>query len=174
MSIQYREISRGAVFVLDNFFTADECQKHLETGEECGFKPATMKVDDKNKVTSDAALQKVRNNERALIESQPLADNLWDRLKPFLKNDFAQTPDGFRAVSVSRKFSYYRYTEGQKFGRHLDGYDYGSMRYDGQEAQYRSKLTLMVYLSDDFEGGKTQVFAPTGKEAFSITPRKGK
>jgi predicted 2-oxoglutarate/Fe(II)-dependent dioxygenase YbiX len=57
----------------------------------------------------------------------------------------------------------YRYDPGQSFKWHRDGY---FERPEGFPRQ-RSRLTYMVYLNDDFEGGETAF------RGFEVTPVKG-
>lgn len=50
---------------------------------------------------------------------------------------------------LNERFRIYRYTEGQRFAWHRDG----SFRRSTDEESY---YTLMVYLNEGFEGGRTE------------------
>jgi hypothetical protein len=81
----------------------------------------------------------------------------------------------FRVLLSENNFSF-RYDKGQRFVRHLDGYEYGSMRYDSKEKAAQApqpRLTFMIYLNEDFEGGNTTFFSAKGKETLSVKPEKG-
>ncbi len=56
--------------------------------------------------------------------------------------------------------------------RHYDGYEYGSVVYSTKDAA-SARLTFLVYLNDDFEGGKTTFFNTKGKELIAVTPVTG-
>ena len=56
--------------------------------------------------------------------------------------------------------------------RHYDGYEYGSVVYPAKDGP-KPKLTLLIYLNDDFEGGKTTFFNGKGNELLSVTPATG-
>ena len=70
------------------------------------------------------------------------------------------TLKGHRAIGVNERFRFYRYDLGQTFRWHRDGYFERPNR-------ERSRLTLMVYVNDDFEGGHTRF------EEALIKPVKG-
>ena len=61
---------------------------------------------------------------------------------------------------MNERFRFYRYDLGQTFRWHRDGYFERPNR-------ERSRLTLMVYVNDDFEGGHTRF------EEALIKPVKG-
>jgi len=61
--------------------------------------------------------------------------------------------DGWRAVGLNEQFRIYRYKDGQQFKTHPDG----AFKRNEQE---HSKITVIVYLNDDFEGGETEFVMP--------------
>ncbi|MES2733446.1 MAG: 2OG-Fe(II) oxygenase [Bacteroidota bacterium] len=97
-----------------------------------------------------------RNNDRLVIDSEPLAQQLLEKVKPFLPEILTVQSDNsveqgvWHLKELNNRFRYCRYTTGQYFNRHLDGVHYRSH-------QVQSKLTFMLYLnsSDGFEGGRT-------------------
>jgi hypothetical protein len=60
--------------------------------------------------------------------------------------------------------------------RHFDGYDYGSLIYEkdskNQETSH-ARLSFLVYLNEDFEGGHTTFFSSKGKETLAVKPTTG-
>jgi hypothetical protein len=62
MGGSYDEVLQGAVFVVRDFFNVDECHKHIETSEECGFRPATLSMGTKNKVSATTAAMEVSDH----------------------------------------------------------------------------------------------------------------
>jgi len=77
------------------------------------------------------------------------------------------------ATALSDHFRFYRYEQGQRFVRHYDGYEYGSMVYTNDQNKPQAKLTFLVYLNEQFEGGKTTFFNSKGKEILAVTPETG-
>ena len=67
--------------------------------------------------------------------------------------------DGQTARGLPKDFRFYKYTAGQRFKMHKDG--------AWTEGGHTSKLTLLVYLNEGFEGGSTDF------HDVSITPRTG-
>lgn len=94
----------------------------------------------------------MRDNDRLIRDDVELAGLLWSRLRahlpPFL--------DGRQAIGLNGRFRYYRYQGGQQFSGHVDA---AYRRSTGEE----SRLTLMVYLNDDFDGGETTFLDGTVK-----------
>ena len=99
-----------------------------------------------------------RRNCRAAVEDARLADVLWGRLKRFVP----ERVEGRPVVGLNERLRFYRYEAGQDFSAHTDGY---YLRANGE----RSRLTLIVYLNEDFTGGET--FFPQTER--TLTPRTG-
>ena len=107
----------------------------------------------------------IRNNERALLESEEIADFLWERAREFVPSEF----DGRLAVGVNELIRFYRYDPGQQFNWHQDH----PFERDNGEMSY---LTFMIYLNDGFEGGETSFEDSYSDEPFdelSIVPEQG-
>jgi len=101
-------------------------------------------------------MKDVRNNSRVMVDDPNLAQLVWERARLYVPNTIA----AHRAVGVNERFRFYRYEPRQSFRWHRDGY---FARPSGE----RSRLTLMVYLNDDFEGGETRF------EQAVVKPVKG-
>lgn len=147
---------RDDIFVIRGFFDDEACQRHIEKCESLGFGEATVN-------TSVGAIvnTKMRSNERVIVDDIPAAFNLWEKFKLFI-------PD---AYGVNERFRYYRYEPGQYFDWHFDA------PYQ-RNARERSKLTLMIYLNDDFTGGTTDFVFQAGviredDPVFQVKPEKG-
>jgi hypothetical protein len=94
-----------------------------------------------------------------MLDDKQLAAVLWERVEPFINT--IEFP-GMRPVGVNERLRFYRYDPGQVFRWHRDGF---YQRPNGQ----RSRLTYMVYLNDDFEGGETKFREP---RPIDVKPRK--
>jgi len=145
-------------------------QNIFKCARKKGFKQATINV-GKQIVQKE----EIRNNDTVIIDDPELAALVWSRIKDQLQEDFSTTEDDdTRAVALSDHFRFYRYEQGQRFVRHYDGYEYGSMVYTTKdEKKPQPKLTFLVYLNDQFEGGKTTFFNSKGKEILAVTPETG-
>jgi hypothetical protein len=139
------------VFTVSGFLSLAECDSYVAFSESCGFGEAPI-----NTSFGPAMIKDVRNNSRVLVDIPSLAQFVWERAKLYAPATLA----GQRAVGVNERFRFYRYDPGQTFRWHRDGY----FERDNRE---RSRLTLMIYLNDDFEGGQTRF------EHTVIQPRKG-
>ncbi|MFG6488538.1 2OG-Fe(II) oxygenase [Roseateles sp. BYS78W] len=124
---------------LPHVFSATDCTRFIQQAEGFGFEPATINTETGVRFESD-----VRNNDRVIFDSADLALEVWRRVA-------LQLPPVWAArglAGLNERFRFYRYTAAQKFDWHVDG---PFERGNGE----RSQLTLLIYLSDDYEGGET-------------------
>jgi len=152
--------------VIPNFLSRQECQTLIAESEQRGFSPA-----------SDDYPPSYRNNDRQVIDSMDLANNMLARIRglipPFLTIE-VDSHEGSPWVldSINERFRFCRYLPGQQFEIHQDG-----VHYRGRSQQ--SFLTFLIYLSDasDCEGGDTLFYesGPTAstKPTAKVTPRIG-
>jgi hypothetical protein len=151
-----RELLVGEdIFVIQNFFTLEECQQSIQLAEDTGFGEAPI-----NSVLGAERRPQIRNNDRVIIDDLSLAEKLWQRAKEFVPVRFRF----WRTIGLNERFRYYRYDPGQRFVPHYDGY---FERENGE----RSVMTFMVYLNEGFHGGQTNFYF--GKEKLSVVPRTG-
>jgi hypothetical protein len=139
------------IFTVDEFFTPQECEKHIALAEEAGFGDAPI-----NSALGVQIRKDVRNNTRVMVTDVELANHLFGQIRDYIP----LTLDGWTACGLNERFRYYRYEVGQQFDWHYDG------RYERENGE-RSKLTFMIYLNEGFEGGETSF------ERLSIQPRQG-
>jgi len=85
-----------------------------------------------------------------------LANQIYNKIYSFLPKSL----EGWRVLELNERFRFYRYQPGQYFKWHRDG---SYERELGQE----SKLTLIIYLNDSYEGGETDF------RGMSIKPETG-
>ncbi|MBX2801320.1 MAG: 2OG-Fe(II) oxygenase [Myxococcales bacterium] len=131
-----------AIFTLDGFLDAAECEAHIAWSESRGFGMAPITTAD-----GPVMAPHIRNNHRVMEDRPEVAAALWERLRPMLRvEDGAHLP----AVSLNERLRFYRYDPGQQFDLHFDGW------WAPPGTTLRSLLTLMVYLNEDFDGGRTR------------------
>src|SRR5262249_16725523 len=105
----------------------------------------------------------VRSNSRVIVDDVALAEQLWERARPFLPGRLR----GWNAVGLNERFRYYRYDPGEEFAPHFDGFF-------ARNVHERSHLTFMIYLNEGFEGGETNFYFDSAWEpALSVRPEAG-
>lgn len=138
------DIDTGRIFTIQDFLDADTCAALIDRAERHRFDDAPINSGGEFVMRKD-----VRNNTRVMLDDVELAGELWSLLKPHMPATF-----GGRAVKeLNERFRFYRYTPGQRFRPHVDGY---FARGNGD----KSCFTFMVYLNDDFHGGGTRFLEP--------------
>lgn len=143
--------------VFNEAISPEECRALIAVSEAAGYAPAPIagRLDGPFGFRVSAG----RNNCRAAIDDNEFAAVLWSRLQRFVPPRLAD----YQVVGINERLRFYRYDTGQDFSAHTDGY---YLRANGE----RSRLTLMLYLNDDFSGGET--FFLHNEQV--ITPRTGK
>ncbi|CAE6531580.1 unnamed protein product [Rhizoctonia solani] len=156
------EYEHKFAMVIDNLFTPEECARYLTKVEsEKVWEQAA--VGGINAQTVDTSY---RNSSRILYDTEELAKEIFEKLKPYLKDieymDFSllhrdprkpSTNPPARWVSLNERLRFLKYGPGQFFHRHCDG------TYSSQDGKHISYYTLQLYLSgssDELEGGATR------------------
>lgn len=134
-----------------------ECAALVASAESVGFGDAPVTT-----ALGFVMMPELRNNTRVMLDLPLLAAALWTRLAPVLPARLG-AEGRWRAVGLNERFRFYRYEPGQRFAWHRDG----AYHRDLAEG---SRLTLMLYLNDDCEGGETQFDLDP---ALSVRPETG-
>ncbi len=135
------EDSEKLALYVPNVLADDTCRALIARTEKLGYAVAMMSV------TGGGVVHRpdIRDNERVILWDGDVAADLWQLLRPHVPAQM----DGKPAVGLSAKLRCYRYTAGQSFAKHVDD----ATVLDGQQ----SKLTVLVYLNEGFEGGHTRL-----------------
>lgn len=139
------------IWTIDNFLTPRECEDLIFFSEVKGFEEATVSLRKGAKM-----IKSLRNNDRLVYTDQLMADKYWEKLKAYCPEEI----EGAVAVGVNEQFRFYKYTSNQRFKRHIDG------RFKRNE-QEESRITFMIYLNDDYQGGETKF------DDVTIQPKTG-
>uniref|UniRef100_A0A6B2KZU4 Fe2OG dioxygenase domain-containing protein n=1 Tax=Arcella intermedia TaxID=1963864 RepID=A0A6B2KZU4_9EUKA len=115
-----------------------------------------------------------RNSERSILFDSSISSHMWKTLEPHLTyEDIAGVvPFGFDnggrwiPIGINECLRFSKYRKGGYFKSHTDGHV-------ALGVDHRSIFTIMVYLNDNFTGGKTTFFDDDGKEILSVTPKTG-
>jgi len=127
------------IFTVNSFLSSKECEEFIAQAEQDGFRSADV---DTGKGRSH--LTHIRNNERVDWVSEELAEDWWNKLP----HDLLPKIEGRKAIGLSPRFRFYRYTPGQKFNMHKDGRQNVSGNH--------TMMTVLVYLNEGYEGGSTK------------------
>ncbi|MEM7103412.1 MAG: 2OG-Fe(II) oxygenase [Bacteroidota bacterium] len=147
---EFQEIT-DKIFLVRHFLSSKECDDFVNMSEQRGYEKAKVNTERGAQV-----LDSVRNNERLLYRDVSLAENIWQKAKPYIPSAFGEC----KAIGLNELFRFYKYEVGHRFKGHIDG----SYRRNAMELSF---FTFMVYLNDDFEGGETNF------REHSIKPEKG-
>ncbi len=149
-AMQRQPVSENA-FVIRHFYSPEECREAIEVAEAEGFDEAPITTWDGPVMRKD-----IRDNTRVILDDPGLASLLWERITPFVP----ETIGAWRACGLNERFRFYRYEGGQRFEWHRDGCF-------ARDEHERSRLTLLIYLNDGFEGGATTL------ETVDVLPEQG-
>ncbi|MBW2542002.1 MAG: 2OG-Fe(II) oxygenase [Deltaproteobacteria bacterium] len=138
-------------FQLLNALSPDECRRFIECTESLGYLP-------------DAAVslpRSVRHNHNVTWVVDEQTDGiLWRRCVDFVTDD-REIFDDKKPLGLNARFRFYRYQPGDFFRPHTDGAWPGSRVVDREliadaYPDRFSQMTVLFFLSDEFEGGDTQ------------------
>ena len=139
------------IWTIDNFLSPKDCEDLILFSENKGYVEAEVSLKSGAKM-----MKNIRNNHRLMYQDNNLAQKYWNVLKQFCPDQIENS----RAVGLNEQFRFYKYESSQRFKRHIDG---RFRRNDTEE----SRITFMIYLNDDFEGGETQF------DEITIQPKAG-
>lgn len=135
----HKENIGNSSFTLSSIYSPQECAALIAKAEQHGFEKAMVSSRHGAVINLN-----VRNNDRVIWDDPELAEDLWLRVKDYLP----KMRVGRELRGLNERFRFYRYTEGQVFRWHCDGY---FERENGEQ----SVLTFLIYLNEDYLGGET-------------------
>ncbi len=159
------------IWTLDNFLTEQECQNLIIFSENKSYQEATVSL------KSGATMMKnIRNNDRLMYEDTQLAQKYWQKLREFcpkfISEIVKEETQNYQAIELNSIFRFYKYESNQRFKKHIDG----RINLEKEGKNYESRITFMIYLNEDFEGGQT-VFDYKNQnneiEVIEIKPKTG-
>ncbi|KAJ7220677.1 hypothetical protein GGX14DRAFT_431684 [Mycena pura] len=163
-------------FIINDVFERSECQALINAAEAVGMLP------DEPAAGSAAQFASVLAHNFIWLADAEFIATLYSRTI----NHLPQTVNGGAVRGINRRFRLYRYHPGALYRPHIDGawpasgLDESttppSYVYDSDPALY-SRLTFLIYLNDDFDGGCTTFFLPAAEagvvDARPVRPRTG-
>lgn len=139
------------VIVINDFFNQAECHAFIEMSERHGYETAKIKT-----AFGEQESEEVRNNQRIVFDDFDLAKNIFEKAKSYLPEEI----NYWKPIALNERFRFYKYDSSQYFKWHVDGI-YVKNYYES------SKLTILIYLNDDYQGGETEF------EQFKVSPKAG-
>jgi hypothetical protein len=151
-------LSDDDIFLIHEFLSPTECARFMARSEELGYLEAPI-------TTAEGPVmnKNVRDNHRLMVDDPALAEELFERARPFLPARVNRwQPSGF-----NERWRYYRYDPDERFAPHYDGHF-------ARSADEKSQLTFMIYLNGGFVGGATNFYRPGVPEPFvTVAPVAG-
>lgn len=109
--------------------------------------------------------QAFRDNDRVSIDDPQLATYIWTSTG--LRDALAYLlVDGASPAGLNSYIRLYRYSVGQRFGRHIDE-SVAVDKFNGE-----TKYTLLIYLSEP-SGGETVFYDNRGRRLLTVHPKSG-
>lgn len=106
----------------------------------------------------------IRNSQRWLVDVTPdVISSLWDRIKHAVPEDIVP---GWRPIGLNERLRFLRYHPGQSFERHRDGV------FQRVPLEEESRLTLLLYLNEGYEGGFTTFYSAAGNDGNKLTGKE--
>ncbi|KAJ6498554.1 hypothetical protein C8R47DRAFT_1112078 [Mycena vitilis] len=163
-------------FVINDVFERSECQALIDAAEAVGMLP------DEPTAGSATQLASVLAHNFIWLADADFISTMYSRVVDLLP----QAVHGGAVQGINRRFRLYRYRPGALYRPHIDGAWPASALdetttppsyvYDSDATVY-SRLTFLIYLNDDFDGGCTTFFLPSPEhgvlEARPVKPRAG-
>ena len=191
---------KDRIHSVKNILSKEECNLMIGMAESGGFSPSPPSGGGHGQTPRTGA----RTSQFFVKDNHNMACLLWKRLKDYIPKDLrsikpvpymnSQTQgDEFKPIGINEHFRYYKYDPGQYILKH-DDYRMSRFRYEPETDKYyeqMSFLTVVIYLNDDFNDGKTLFwtkYATTGttghcrfirevefaESDLQITPETGK
>lgn len=124
-------------FALHDVLSPDECRAIIDTAESVGFLPLVT-----------ALTRSQRSNCRVMVTDPEFSTWLWSMLAPVLPATYHTSEGDWVLYGINPTHRVCRYLTEQHFGAHTDD------RYRAADNSLASMYTIVMYLNDDYEGGK--------------------
>lgn len=128
------------IWTIDGFLSSTECEDLILFSEQKGYEEAKVSLPKGAKM-----MKGIRNNYRLIYPDAQLANKYWITLKQYCPKEIENT----EVIGLNEQFRFYKYESNQRFKRHIDG------RFKRSDLE-ESRITFMIYLNDDYEGGETK------------------
>ncbi len=148
----------GFLVYAEGVLTTKECEAIIGIAEEKGFVLAALYTDQQGR----DHFSDTRKSQRCIIDSEAFVSQLWARVKHMVPPVWK----GATCVGLNERLRILRYDPGDEFKPHRDG------TYAAPSGAL-SKLTLLLYLNEEYEGGRTEFLDKTESAWVAIPPHVG-
>ena len=139
--------------IVEGFFTPEECKGFIDFSEKQGYEESLIRSKE-----GEVMNKEIRDNDRVIWDNPQVAEQLWALVKDMMPADI----EGYEPIGLNDRFYFSRCKYGQQFKPHIDG------PFRRSETE-KSKITLLIYLNEDFEGGATTLVL----EGEDVIPKEG-
>jgi pentatricopeptide repeat protein len=166
-------------FVLRGVLTRQECSQLVAVSEAMGY---SKDEPERKSASAQAAPAQDGIDNCCWLADDSLQGHIWARVKAALPPSLF----GCAIAGLNARWRLFRYAPGAVYRPHVDGSWPGSgLGPDGQyiydafkDSPRRSKLTFLMYLNDDIQGGHTVLYTPStavvgGLDARGVAPSAG-
>ncbi|WOL05713.1 hypothetical protein Cni_G14442 [Canna indica] len=154
--LQINRLKGTSLFTIANFFTSTESKAFIQAAESIGFAHQGS--------LGPAKGEAYRDNDRISVTDPLLAEIIWQSGLKRIFDDIKL--QGKVAIGLNPNIRIYRYSVGQRFGRHIDeSVDIGG----GQTTQY----TLLIYLTGKHSKNDTSLHSLVGGETVFYDHGRG-
>lgn len=149
----------GFVGTATQILTVEECQQIILIAEDKGFVPAAIYTD----YFGQEHFSDTRKSHRCIIDSKSFVDILWHRIQSYVPSVWK---NGEVCMGLNERLRILRYDPGDEFKPHRDG------AY-GDPSGAISKLTILIYLNEGYQGGYTAFMNSSESAWIPVTPYTG-
>ena len=152
-------LSPAAVFTTQPLLCPQECEQWIANAEAKTFDEGDFIFKTGKHGYERMPTGGRRSSATMVVTDVAFAKDMTAKLRPIIP---LQLSDGRKFIGVRNSFLVSRYKEGQYFAPHFDGSGLAVDEVSGQQGQ--SEFVVVLYLSDDFEGGHTVYLPGQGSE----------
>jgi len=141
-----------------------ECQSIIEGSEQTGFEPALLNVGGGRQ----EFIPGVRSSDRLIIDDKEFARAIFHRIRHLVPKEYRDSNGRrLKATCLNERMRILRYQPGHYFHKHMDG------QYERPDGSEESRMTVMIYLNNNFQGGHTRIYADKGEEYATVPTEAG-
>tara|TARA_E500000178_G_scaffold347661_1_gene401316 strand:- start:387 stop:1160 length:774 start_codon:yes stop_codon:yes gene_type:complete len=160
--MEYNNLHDNTIFSISNLLTIEECNKIIQKCNDKGWNKSSPSGGGHGRTGTEDP----RTNSFCVFFDDNLADKLWMKIKPNLKEDLSYLGENVYFHSIDKgkewkpsfvfnKMRVYKYNPGEAFPEHIDYKVKRNIIKNEKGYIQQSFLTLLIYLNDDFDGGET-------------------
>lgn len=146
------------LLLIRGFLSQEACSELIEYSEDAGYEEARIHAGH----GAQRIVKDVRNNDRLFWDNQDLARAWFERAESV----FPRVHERWAPSGLNERFRFYRYGAGHRFAQHRDG----SYQRNANEMSW---YTFMVYLNDDYAGGRTRFDFANSPNPIAVQPEAG-